>query len=94
MRLKRFLRVFIILLVFGFLVKYFFLSSNGFLHYMTVKKNVEKEMHKLVRLESKINNLEVEINKLASDEFEVQKIAREDLQMGFRDEKVYLLMQK
>ncbi len=91
MKMKFFVRFLLVVgLVFLF-AKTFFFSDQGFVKYVRLKKEISSEEIKIARLENKIKNIEINMSKFLEDDFELQKIAREDLQMGFEGEKVYLM---
>jgi cell division protein FtsB len=81
--------IFLILVVaFGNL---FIFGRMGIKSYFDKKKDLDTQISKISELEVKIENLNDEITRWKKDDFELEKMAREELQMGYPDEKVYIL---
>jgi cell division protein FtsB len=66
-------------------------GKTGLLSYFSLKKEIRAEKEKVDRIKQKIEKLSLKIQRWQQDDFELEKLAREDLQMGLPDEKVYLL---
>ncbi|KKP24865.1 MAG: hypothetical protein SZ59_C0001G0183 [candidate division TM6 bacterium GW2011_GWF2_28_16] len=82
----------LIIIIFGVFVIYaIFLGQTGLGKYLNLKKEIDTEKKSVKELENKISKIENDINKFKQNSFEVEKTARLDLQMGEKDEVVYLL---
>ncbi|MFC1894771.1 septum formation initiator family protein [Candidatus Dependentiae bacterium] len=91
MRIKVFVR-YIILVIFSVVcIKSIVFGDQGLNKYFNIKNEIEIESGKILRLEKKIIVLSRQINNWLKDDFELEKMAREELQMGYANEKVYLL---
>lgn len=91
MKLKNFFRM-IILFGLGVLFLYSIaFSKMGIKSYLKVKNEIEIEKNKMLEIESEIKKLEQDIYCWNSSDFELEKMARQDLQMGYPGEHVYLL---
>ncbi|MBD3273471.1 hypothetical protein GF385_03930 [Candidatus Dependentiae bacterium] len=67
-----------------------FLSSSGLKSYFREKGEIEIKKKKIYKLENKIKELQKSIKRLQEKEFELEKLARQDLLMGSPGETVYL----
>ncbi|MCK4651128.1 septum formation initiator family protein [Candidatus Babeliales bacterium] len=92
MKFKIIIRTLILFVACLFFVKFIIWGNLGIVNYFDNKKKIELEKNKIVKLEQKIKILKGDIEEFLGDDFELQRMAREDLQMGFVDEKVYLLV--
>ncbi|MFH1461784.1 MAG: septum formation initiator family protein [bacterium] len=82
------------ILFFGLLILLFyflFFSSSGIIKYLKAKHCISMENQKIFKLEEKIENINKSINDWSAGGFELEKQARQDLQMGSKGETVYLL---
>lgn len=68
-----------------------FFSSFGINSYFKIKYEIDVENQKIVKLEKNIKKIEKSIKNLSKNGFELEKLARQDLQMGSQGETVYLL---
>ena len=91
MEIKQLLKKGILLVVFAFAAYSFVWSDIGLLKYLKEKKQLELAELALNDLKTNIDRLTRRITKFESDMFYVQRIAREDLQMGYPDETVYIV---
>ena len=66
-------------------------SDVGFFKYCTVKKTLKEKQLQLTQLTTSYVQLEQKISQWKTDSFYVQKMAREDLQLAYSDELVYVL---
>jgi cell division protein FtsB len=89
---KKFIvRATILTLLIGYFGGSLIFGNNGILRYFAVKKEIVHQKYKVVKLKSKIEELNTKIALWGQNDFELEKMAREELQMGYPDEKVYLL---
>ena len=65
-------------------------SDTGMIQYWRLKKELIGKQNKITCLEHKIKDLEKDIKLFLADDFEIERIARQDLQMGLSHEQVYL----
>ncbi|MBU4269918.1 septum formation initiator family protein [Candidatus Dependentiae bacterium] len=66
-------------------------GKTGILKYFQIKKDITAEKIAILELENKIKNLEENIKNFKKNSVELEKYARQDLQMGEKDEVVYLV---
>jgi cell division protein FtsB len=66
-------------------------SDVGFLRYRKQKKIVEARQTELLLVKNQITHLREKIEKWQSDSFYTQKLAREDLQLSYPGEIVYIV---
>lgn len=91
METRLFVRYFILVVaILAFIYSAFF-SSSGITRYFKAKHDITIENQKIARLEKKVKKLNKSIKGLSKDGFELEKLARQDLQMGSQGETVYLL---
>jgi cell division protein FtsB len=91
MEMKFFVRI-IILMFFSFVyLKSIIFGTQGIRRYFEIKNEIEIEKTKILNNENKIKNLKVQIDRWLNDDFELEKMAREELQMGYANERVYLI---
>lgn len=76
-------------IIFIFYVVFF--SDFGLNRYIKVKHEIAIEQKKLNMLITKVDKLKRKIKKMKNNSFYLEKCAREDLQMGDKDETVYLI---
>ncbi len=74
-----------------FFVNSIIFSDIGLLKYFSTKKDIQAQREKISKLEVKIGDLETRIAIWGQDKFETEKMARQDLQMGYPNETVYLI---
>lgn len=70
---------------------YVVFGEHGILEYYKLRKEIELEKKQIQALEQEIAHIQSKINAWKSDEFNAEKFARQDLQMGRPDEQVYVL---
>jgi len=69
---------------------YFLIWSDvGLFRYYAVKKQIEVRKREFSALRQEVQEIEGEIAKWESNPFYLEKMAREELGMGYPDEKVY-----
>jgi len=78
---------FLIVLFIRFLVW----GDVGLMRYQKVKQEVEKKEQKLCVLRKELKNIEETILRWKSSPFVIEKMAREELAMGYPGEKVFFL---
>ncbi len=66
----------------------------GMMKFFNVKKEISSEKNKYSKLKNKIAKLNNKIERWQKDDFALEKMARQELQMGFANEKVYILPEK
>lgn len=88
---KFIVRVSILVLLIGYFGGSLIFGSKGILKYFAVKKEIAHEKDKVIKFKKKIEKLNTKIALWQQSDFELEKMAREKLQMGYPDEKVYLL---
>ena len=71
--------------------KSFIWGNKGFLHYLSLQKEINVENQKINQLVKDIDSLKSNIDLWQNNDFMIEKMAREDLQMALPDEKVYIL---
>lgn len=80
--------LFSLVIIFTYFIVY---GEVGLYAYYSSKEQVEKEKTKLVKVCKQIDDLEQEVANWNSDNFYLEKMAREDLCMGHKDEIIYLV---
>ena len=90
MKFKFFVRTVILVLFVGGFLKFIVFGDIGIKKYFQVKKEIEFEKNKIEKLETKIKKLTSKIENWQKSDFKIEKMAREKLQMGFDNEKVYI----
>ncbi|MFH0898245.1 MAG: septum formation initiator family protein [bacterium] len=91
MNFKTFLQITIIIgfcTTFGYHVIW---NEHGLLNFYELKREVTKQQTIVTQLQQDIKHLQTQIQTFQADDFEKEKIAREDLQMGCTNELVYIL---
>ncbi len=91
MEIKTLFRAVILLLVIAFCLKSVVWGENGFLKYLQLDRVIVKGKARIIKVSNDIIELERKIDEWASSDFALEKMAREDLQMGLANEKVYIL---
>lgn len=69
-------------------------SQSGISKFLQLKNKIQQEREKNVAIEADITGLKQKLNALNNDSFEVEKIARQDLNLGYTNELVYVLPKK
>lgn len=89
---KRFVVRFLVIASFlVFFIYYLFFSNSGLMKYFKIKNDISKDNAKIAKLETEIKNIDESISKFEKISFNVEKEARQDLQMGSQGETVYVL---
>ena len=91
METRLFVRYFILIVAVVAFVYSAFFSSSGISSFFKAKHDITIENQKIAKLEKKVKKLEKSIKDLSKAGFELEKLARQDLQMGSQGETVYLL---
>ena len=91
MKINFFIRSFLLLVLAFVAIKSLVFGTQGVDRYFEVKNEIKIQKDKIVRLNNKIADLNNKITSWLSDDFELEKMAREELQMGYPSEKLYLL---
>ncbi|MCF7799807.1 septum formation initiator family protein [Candidatus Babeliales bacterium] len=90
MRLKTITRSLIFIFLYSFFLNSMIFSDIGILKYFEVKKEISEQQDKIIRLENKVRETKNKIAAWQEDDFYLEKMAREDLQMGYLDELIYI----
>ncbi len=91
MKIKIFVRM-LILAVFAFYFgKSLIFGQMGIIKFFERNEEIKIEKHKIARLEGKIKKVEKELARWKADDFELERMAREELAMGDKNEKVFIL---
>lgn len=88
---KSAVKIFIFLGICGWYIHYLHTNPKGIRHQKNLEKQNAYQISVNTSLENKINQLKTKTLALESDQFEQEKIIREDLQMSCTNEYVYLL---
>ena len=91
MKVKSILRLIILLCFAVYFFNTIVFGQRGIKNYLELKNEINFEKNKIVKVENKIKDFQKKIDKWLQGDFELEKIAREELQMGFANEKVYIL---
>lgn len=91
MEIKTIIRTAVFLVVVACCFKFIIWGDNGFIKYLQLENEISQEKAKIEKKEKSIAVLEKKIKKWEKDDFELEKMAREDLQMGMANERVYIL---
>ena len=87
-KFKSYFRFFVLALVCFISIRYIFFGSQGICRYLRLNKEIKIQERKVLKLEKKIKNLTSEIEAWLEDDFELEKMARKDLQMSLSSEKL------
>ena len=90
-KIKRFIHGSILIGTLIACARYMIVSEHGLLTYWKLKEEIVQKELVIYKLETEVNQLNVSIEKLESDPFEKERIARQDLQLGYRNEVVYIV---
>ena len=77
--------------LFFIFAKSFIWGNKGFLYYRSLQKDVNVENQKTMKLVKDIDSLKSKIDLWQNNDFMIEKMARQDLQMALPDEKVCLI---
>ena len=66
-------------------------GQSGMGKFLQLKYKIRQEHQKITDIETDIKDLKQKIHALNSDSFEIEKIARQDLNLGYTNELVYVL---
>ena len=75
----------------GVFAYFLIFSGIGLVAYGREKKQLVIKQKELATLEKEIGTLEQELGAWKNDSFELEKLARQDLCMGYTDEIIYIL---
>lgn len=90
MRLNTIVRSFIFIFLYSFFLNSMIFSDIGILKYFEVKKELCDQQSKIIKLKNKIKETKNKIVVWQKDDFYLEKMAREELQMGYADELIYV----
>ncbi len=94
MKTKIITSVALLLILCGISTYYIVWGKRGVNTFKTISKEIDQEKEKVKKVEDEIKHLKTIIALWQTDEFELEKLARMDLQMGTTNEIVYLLPKK
>ncbi len=75
-----------------FLLYVFLFGNHGLIRYYQLQQRKKALVHKIEQLKQEQKALKEEINLLTSNYLYIEKIAREQYQMGKKKEKIYLMV--
>ncbi|MFA5074794.1 MAG: septum formation initiator family protein [Candidatus Babeliales bacterium] len=90
MRIKTITRSLFFIFLYSFFLNSMIFSDIGILKYFAVKKEICNQQNKIIKLKNKIKEIKNKISDWQEDDFYLEKMAREDLQMGYPDELIYV----
>jgi cell division protein FtsB len=90
-RIQKILSFSIILIIIIISVYQIYKGPYGIIKSKEFKRDIKQEQEKVQKLNQKILALKEKISNISSDDFEIERIAREDLLMGATNEIIYLL---
>jgi cell division protein FtsB len=70
---------------------YIIWGKRGILEYRQLKNEIQQEQEQIQELQKEIEKLQNKIDNWKSDEFDSEKFARQDMQMGKPGEQVFVL---
>lgn len=70
---------------------YILFGKKGAFEYYRLKNEIKQEQEQIQELEKEVKKLQTKIDEWKSDDFNTEKFAREDMQMGKPDEHVFVL---
>jgi cell division protein FtsB len=70
---------------------YIVFGHRGIIAYYKLYQEIELENKQIQELENKISHIQAKIDSWKSDDFNLEKFARQNLQMGKPGEQVYVL---
>ena len=91
MEIRTLVRFVIFLIPTVFFLNLFICGENGILYYVSLRREVEIERQSVVEVKKELAKIRQDISNLESDDFYLEKSAREDLIMGKEGELVYLV---
>ncbi|MFH1831556.1 MAG: septum formation initiator family protein [bacterium] len=94
MRIKTFFQLIIIGGLCSTLGYYFVYGDKGLIQFKILKQEVEVQKDIVKKLQAEVQVLELKLQAFNENDFEKEKIAREDLHMGYTNEFVYILAPK
>ena len=87
---KKFLYKFLILCIAIFSLSFLTWSEFGLIKHFRIKKEFCKKQHELIALQKEVKKLKKKLTAWKTDPFYIEKMAREELCMGYPNEVVYL----
>ena len=91
MKAKTIIQSIIIIAICGSFGKHLIFGKKGIREYFQLQKESEFVKKEICTVNQEITHLQSSIQKWTSDDFEKEKVAREDLQMGHPNELVYVV---
>ncbi|MBD3231798.1 hypothetical protein GF322_04000 [Candidatus Dependentiae bacterium] len=90
MKLKTVLRLIILLGLIGYFLQAILFGQRGFKKYLELKNEINFEKNKILKTKKKILDFEEKIAKWNENNFELERLAREELQMCYANEHVFI----
>lgn len=90
---KNALQFSLLIAVLAVCIYFIFFGQRGIMKYYEVSKEIQHEKSKLAKLEQNNEKLKAKIDAWKNDNFEKEKVARQDLQMSKPDEMVFVTTQ-
>lgn len=87
------LETLVFLLLFFVFAKSFIWGNKGFFYCRSLQEDIVADNKKINKLTKQVDNLKSEIVAWQDNDFMIEKVAREELQMALPGEKVYVLRQ-
>lgn len=94
MNLKSWMKIMVLATATGGYIHHFYTNPKGVFRQRKLAQENEIEKNKIAALENKVSQLQQKTIALHSDWLEQEKIIRQDLQMSYTNEYVYLLRGK
>ena len=76
------------------LMVFLFFNDSGVLKYVSVKNKIDNIDSEIKKTETKINDLDMEIDSLQNSNVKIEQVAREKYNMQRADEKVFKIEEK
>ena len=73
---------------------FLFFNDSGVLKYVSVKNKIDNIDSEIKKTETKINDLDMEIDSLQNSNVKIEQVAREKYNMQRADEKVFKIEEK
>ncbi|MFH1643779.1 MAG: septum formation initiator family protein [bacterium] len=81
----------IFVLIFLIFIKSFIWGNKGFIVYKQMQKDINVDLNKITETQKEIARLKTDIDQWQNNDFMIEKMARQELQMALPDEKIYVL---
>lgn len=94
MKLKSWMKIMVLAIATGGYIHHFYTNPKGVFRQRKLAQENESEKNKIAALENEINRFQEKTIALQSDWLEQEKIIRQDLQLSYTNEYIYLLPAK